>query len=80
MLSAAPMCNEDEPECLLASIARAAGEATRGDMGDAWKLAVLADLTRPGRSALTFSYGYESTEVYVWSPLAEKFLLVFSCC
>lgn len=80
VLSAEPMCNEGEPECLLASIVRAAGEATREDIGDAWKLAVLADLTKPGRSALTFSYGYESTEVYVWSPLAKRFLLVFSCC
>ncbi len=79
-LSADPTCGEEEPDCLLAAIASAAGTAIHEDADDAWKLAVVADLARPGRLALTFSYGYESTESHVWSPFAKKFFLAFSCC
>ena len=41
---------------------------------------VVAELASRKLVALTYSYGYESTETVIWSPLLRKFLYVFSCC
>lgn len=41
---------------------------------------VVADLATRPLVSLTYSYGYESTETVVWSPLLRSFIVVFSCC
>ena len=41
---------------------------------------VVADLASRDLVALTFSYGYESTESVVWSPVSKSFVTVFYCC
>jgi hypothetical protein len=41
---------------------------------------VVTDLAARRLVSLTYSYGYESTESVVWSPVLRTFLLVFACC
>jgi hypothetical protein len=43
-------------------------------------LRIMSDIRRNTRHCLTFSYGYESTVSYAWSPGEHRFFLIFSCC
>lgn len=78
-----PDCIQSVESCVKGSIERAVRDSllpSSAPFDTALARRALSDLRSPGRFEVVFSYGYESSERVVWSPVLRQFLTVFSCC
>lgn len=79
-------CEGNAHDCIMTQLQQEAHPGVRYDslrglpFDTALGRRVVADLASRPLMALTFSYGYESTETVVWSPVARRFFTVFYCC
>jgi hypothetical protein len=81
------MCGDDANNCIVGEVRT--DLAPKGWTADQIRLApfdtararaIVDDIQRTAVRSMTLAYGYETTNTYVWSPLAKKFYMVEACC